>query len=156
MWLIYTLGMAVFQQNPFEGSFENLTTKAAKPVKRAVSDTAKALGADVKQQVMGSGPEPSLVEQTGVKQATAGQQDQIREQQQQQMVDTRQNLARINQEIVQARQARLKREQESRRGEEREKKEKKVEEQRKKEDPMWKKVLRGKMGSRESAQRAGG
>jgi hypothetical protein len=150
--------MAVLSQNPFEGSFENLSTKAqgaAKKIVKAAGDAAGAMATDVKQQLTGDYDKP-LVEQMGLQTQTSQQQQQIQQNQQALLAQTKQNLDRINAEIKQAREMRIKKEQEKKKTEQQEKQQKQVEERKKQEDPVWKKMLKGKMGSRESGKQASG
>lgn len=151
-------------KNPFESTFETMTGQAkatAKVVQQTVSDTAKTAVTDVKQQlgmdVGGGQQEPSLLEQSGVKQLPKQQQQTLQQQQQQVLEQTRQNLQKINQEIDQVRQTKIKREQEVKKAEQQKKQQKKEEEKKKKEeDPVWKQMLKGKMGSKESMKNVAG
>jgi hypothetical protein len=138
-------------------NIEGIMAKAAKQVKKAASDTVKAVVADAKQQVTGDPTSPAEQASLGAGKLDPGQQSQIQQQHQQVLAQTRQNLEQINAAINKARQERLKRDQEVNKKEEQKKEQKKqVEEQKKQEDPAWKRLLKGKMGSRESHQRAGG
>lgn len=144
--------------SPFETSFESLTTKAgraAKSIVKAAADTAGAAAADVVSQVTGDYGDKSLVEEAGLKQVSGQKQQQI-QQQQQVLNQTRTNLEQINLAIKKAREERIRKEQESRKVKEREVQKKKIEEEKKKEDPLWKKVLKGGMGSKEIAKNVGG
>ena len=150
--------MAVFQKNPFEGSFESLTTKtagAAKKIVKSVGDAAGVAATDVKQQVTGDYGK-GLVEQMGLAQATPQQQQQIQQDQQKLLADTKQNLERINAEIKRARDLRLKNEEERKKIDQQKKQQKRAEEKKKQEDPMWKKMLKGRQGSGENKVNAGG
>ena len=138
--------------NPFEGSFKNLTTKAAKPIKKAVSDAARAVAGDVKEAVMGS----NLVEEAGLKEIKPDEKQEIEKKQQLLMTETAANLKKINDEIKKAREERIKKQTQQVRQADQAVQAKKAEEQKRKEDPIWKKMLKGKMGSREAARNAGG
>lgn len=144
--------------NPFETSFENLTTKAggaAKKVVKAAGDAAGTLTADVKQQVTGDYSK-SLVEEVNLQKVNPLQQQQLQQQQQQNLSQTRANLEQINQAIKRARDERMKKQAEQVKQVEQAKQVKKMEEQKKAQEPAWKKMLKGKMGSREMAKNAGG
>jgi hypothetical protein len=157
------------QADPWETSFETMTSQAQKTtaqVKKSAGDTVKAVLQDVKQQV--SGDYGAAMEQ-GQQAGAAGQSPKISPQEQaaklqdeekkkrELIAQTRQNLERINMEIKRARDERLKKEEERKKAEQKKAEEKKVVEQKKKEeDPAWKKMLQGKMGSREMAKGVSG
>lgn len=141
--------MAAFANNPFEGSFENLTSSTqgtGKKVQKAVFDGIKTVGKDIKEQI--TGPQKSLVEEAGVKELPKKEQQSIAQQ-------TEQNLAKINAEIKQIREERIKKEQEKAKAEAQEKQQKQAEEKKKKEDPMWLKAIKGQTGSQEGAKKSG-
>lgn len=144
--------MAVLTRDPWgESSFENLTQKAAATVKKTAVDVVKAVAADIKPQ--------AGTDETGKGQTAAGQtvQPPVEDKKQQKLAETRQSLARINQEIVKARQERIKKYQESLKVKDKEKQEKKAEiQEKKKDDSVLMKLIKGKSGTREGIQRAGG
>jgi hypothetical protein len=150
--------MAV-KANPFESSFENLTTKAsgaAKKTVKAVGDAAVAAASDVRAQVTGNYDQKSLVDEMGLNQVSTTQQQQIQQQQQQLTQQTRANLEQINAAIKRARDERLKKDQERKKQIVQAEQKKQAEEKQKQEDPLWKRLLKGKMGSREQSKNAGG
>jgi len=142
-------------------SFENLTQKAASNVVKAVSDTVKAVATDAKQQITGDYStlqENSPDGKTSSTKASAGLgkvQDDAQKKQQL-LLQTRQNLGQINKQIQEIRQKKQKKEQENVRVEEQKKKTEKYEEKKKQDEPFWKKMLKGKTGSKEGNVRAGG
>jgi exonuclease VII large subunit len=92
-------------------------------------------------------------------QTAAGQsiQPAVEDKKEQKLADTRQNLARISQEIVKARQERIKKYQQSLQVKDKEKEKKVAEKQeKKKEESVLMKLIKGKSGTREGIQRAGG
>lgn len=140
-------------QNPFETSFENMTTQVqagAKKVQKTTSDAIKAVAEDVKEQVMGQ-EKPKTPEEQAKQQQVAQKSE---EDKKQLLAQTRQNLEKINQEILQIRQTREKQYQEKLKAEEKKKQEKKAEEKKKAEDPVWKKML--KTGSHEAMKNVAG
>jgi hypothetical protein len=135
-----------FAQTPWE-SIEGITQKAAKPVKQAVADVAT----DVKQQVMGPTIEndPGSGGQ-GQKPVDPAQQEQMEKQKQRQLEATRQRLAKLNEEIAQARQKRLKREEEWKKQQEETKKTEAAKQAEvKKKDNALMEMIKGKQGSHE-------
>lgn len=155
--------MAVLRRDPWgdtTGSFENLTQKVAKPVVKATSDAAKAVAADVKQQVMGDyGPAMEQAQQAGHSSSYAKASEDKQEEakkKQELMIQTRQNLDQINKKIVEIRQKKAKEAEQAKQAEKKDKDQKKYEERKKNEDPFWKKMLKGKTGSKEGNVRAGG
>jgi hypothetical protein len=151
--------MAVVNRNPWgdqQDSFENLTQKAAKPVVKVVGDTVKAVAADIKQQVTGDYPtSPEATLGAGGSGQSQKAQD-AAQQKQQLLLQTRQNLEKINQDIKKIRQERAKKIQEVQKVNERQKEQKKFEEKKKQEEPFWRKLLKGKTGSKEGNVRAAG
>ena len=142
-------------KNPWETSFENLTTKVHKSIKKAASDATKTIVADVKQQVVG---EQAMQTQQAMQapQSFREIKEQVKPEEKKKLELWRRNLADLEAQIKKAREERLKREQESGRVKEQEKQQKKVvEEKKKKEEPVWKKMM--KMGSQaERKVNAGG
>jgi len=142
-------------------SFENLTQKIAKPVVKAIGDTVKAVVTDAKQQVTGDypispenltgGQPPSAKASVG-----AGHVQEAAQQKQQLLLQTRQNLEQINKQIQEIRKKRIQQAQQATQAQQAKKVEKKQEEKKKQEDPFWKRMLKGKTGSKEGNVRAGG
>lgn len=125
--------MAILSKNPFEGSFENLTTKIVKPAVKAVAE-------DVKESL-------GLVEEVGLKEIPQEEKMDIN-------IQTARNLQKIDAEIARIRQEKQQRQVwQARQAAQT----KRVEGQRKKEEvPVWLKAIRGKKGSGESKVNAGG
>jgi hypothetical protein len=139
-------------KNPWgdQNSFENMTTKAVKPVVKAIGDTVKAVAIDARQQVTGD-YQNSPDNPTNNNQNKPADDPNVKLKQMQQV---RQNLEQINNQITAIRQ---KNSQLKESGDKKIKEEKKVaEEQKKQKEPVWKKFLTGKSGSHESSRRAGG
>lgn len=136
---------AIKPQNPWEGSFENLTTIVAKPVKKAVTEVVKITAEDVKKQLFGENPPQEVPTE---------EQQKIKAEEQKKEDEMKRRMAEMEAAVKKAREERLKKEQESVRVKEREKQEKKAVEQKKKE-PIWQKAM--KMGSQaERRVNAGG
>ena len=111
----------------------------------------KTVAADIKPR--------AGTDETAKSQTAAGQtaQPAVEDEKQQKLAETRQNLARINQEIVKVRQERIKKYQDSLKIKEKEKDNKVAEKQeKKKEASVLMKLMKGKSGTREGIQRAGG
>lgn len=121
--------------NPFE-NLENLTKKAAQPVRQAVTDVAVDVG-----ESFGFGR--TVEEKSQIKTGDAAHLNQIR-----------QNLARINQEIVEARQKREQKQAQQIKQSERTKQIKQIE--KKREDSVLQKMIKSRMGTKEAMQRASG
>lgn len=143
--------------NPFEASFENLTTNVKNSAKQAIKTT----GNEVKLQVMGEKAlEPvsnvGLLEQLGLKQVPVEEKKQVEEKQKVVLSQTRQNIERINQDIEQARKLRAKGVEEKKKEEMKHKQELEVKKNRQKQDPLWKRLLRGKTGSQEAPKNVSG
>mgnify|MGYP001572658622 CR=1 FL=1 len=140
-------------------NIEGIMAKAGKQVKKAVSDTVKAVATDVKQQVtgdLGSGTEQNQTQGKPLDPAQSSSAKATEDKHQALLEQTRQNLQKINDDIQRIRQERIKKEQEVNKKEEQKKEQKKQVEKKKQEEPAWKRMLKGKMGSREAHQRAGG
>lgn len=150
--------MAVRQiiQNPYE-TIEGIAKSAAKPVKKAVSDTVKAVVSDVKGDLGIETPATTsgqANQQTkSDHQATKAQEDQKSEKL---LGETRNRLEELNAKIKRAREERERKYAEMTKQKQQEVQKKKYEEQKKDNDPIWKKMLKGKQGSRESNMRGGG
>lgn len=137
--------MSNYNNSSFE-KLETLGKMAAKPVKRAVgdafTDALQSLTGNYLQDVEKNQPMPQ------------GQQKNMARDDAQKMQQVRQNLARINQEIVQARK---KREQQ---GQEKDKVKQQVEEkkvfEKKKKESVLQKLIKSRQGSKEAMQRASG
>ncbi|MEK9201291.1 MAG: hypothetical protein AAB909_04960 [Patescibacteria group bacterium] len=150
--------MAVRQiiQNPYE-TIEGIAKAAAKPVKKAVSDTVKAAVSDVKgdlgieTQTTSSGQANQQAKSDH--QTTKAQEDQKSEKL---LSETRNKLEELNAKIKRAREERERKTTILRQAQDKEAQKKKYEEQKKDNDPIWKKMLKGKQGSRESNMRGGG
>ncbi len=145
--------MAVRNNNSFEASFENLSA--------TVKQAKKTIVADVKQQLTGETPGQKVanvgfVDQLGLKQVKPEDKKVADQKQEHLLNETRQNLARITSEVEQARQRRIKAEQDRLKVEQEKKQQKKVVEQKKTEDPAWLKALRGKTGSQEGPKNVSG
>lgn len=138
-------------KNPWgdQNSFENMTTKAVKPVVKVIGDTVKTVAIDARQQITGN-YQNSPDNPTGNNQSKSADDTNAKNAQMQQV---RQNLEQINNQIKAIRQ---KRDQKENTEEKRKEDKKGVEQQKKQKEPIWKKFLMGKKGSRESHQRAGG
>lgn len=127
-------------KNPYETSFENLTTSAGQG--------AKKIAKDLKEHVLG--PQKTLLEETGISALPTDKKHQVEQ-------ETQANLQRINNEIDTIRKEKKKREQEKAQQEEQVKQAKKQqEEKKKKEDPVWLKALKGQMGSQEGPKNVAG
>jgi len=146
-------------KNPYETSFENLTGNvqaSAKKVVKTAGDTAGAVVQDVKDSFGGPAPSKNLVEEVGLKQVSAKDGKQAEEERKKNLELTRRNLEQINQAIKRARDERLKKQAEAAKQAEQVKQAKKAEEKKKKEDPVWKKMLKGSMGSKEMSRNVSG
>ena len=120
-------------------------------VKKAVIDVVKTVAADIKPQ---AGTDETAKGQTAAGQAP---QEPTEDKSKQKLTEARQSLARINQEIVKARQERIRIYNESLKVKDKEKQEKKAEvQEKKKDDSVLMKLIKGKSGTREGIQRAGG
>lgn len=162
--IVLVMGNPFQKADPWETSFETMTTKAQQAgtqVKKSAAGMAKAAAGDVKAALTGDFQNGSLETMAG----QAGQNSQtqtagnpnipamaeLEKQKRELLAQTRQNLERINMEIKRARDERLKKEEERKKTEEKKKEQKKAVEQKKKEeDPAWKKMLR--KGSHEIAK----
>ncbi len=150
--------MAVRQiiQNPYE-TIEGIAKAAAKPVKKAVSDTVKAVVSDVKGDLGIETPSANSG-QAGPADAKAmvGKQAEEDQKSEKLLSETRSRLEEINAKIKRAREERERKNQEIKRLSNEAIKKNKYEQQKKDNDPIWKKLLKGKQGSRESNMRGGG
>lgn len=144
---------------PNQDSYEMIRDKPSKvmsQVKRAVDDTTKAVITDIRQQItgdLGTGTEQA---QQALQAQQAKQVRDDAQQKQQLLLQTRQNLDQINKQISEIRHRKAQQVKQAEQAKQTKKIEKKQEEEKKKADPVWKKFLKGKMGSREAHQRAGG
>ncbi len=136
-------------QNPFE-SIEGIAKAAVPPIKKAV----KAVVQDAKQQLTG---EYSAQNETpgGVKEIPVYEQKQIEDDSKRLLDETRMRLERINADIKRAREQRLSKIQQKEQAKAQEKQKKEFEQKKKDEDPAWKKMLKGKTGSREAGRGSG-
>jgi hypothetical protein len=153
------------QQDSFE-NIEGIVKKAVKQTAKAVGGAVKAIAGDAVTQITGNYPEEEQAEQ-GQSQTqqsqkpdptlTPGQQQTIAQQNQMNLDQTRQNIQKLNADLQRIRQERKQKEQESIKAKEQEKKQKVVSEEKKKEEvPVWKQMLGGKKGTRESSLRSAG
>ena len=137
--------MSNYNSGPFE-KLETLGKMAAKPVKRAVgdafTDALQSLTGNYLQDVEKNQPMPQ------------GQQKNMARDDAQKMQQVRQNLAKINQEIVQARKSREQQYQQKDQVKQ-QVEEKKVFEKKKKESVLQK-LIKSRQGSKEAMQRASG
>ncbi|HJZ05974.1 hypothetical protein A2634_01295 [Candidatus Amesbacteria bacterium RIFCSPHIGHO2_01_FULL_48_32] len=137
-------------RNPWETSFENLTTKVHKSVKKAASDATKTIAADVKSS-FAEAPADKQVAQANLQAV----QQEVKPEEKKKLDQWRRNLADLEAQIKKAREERLKKEQALRQAQGERAEKKKVEEKKKKEEPVWKKMM--KMGSQaERKVNAGG
>lgn len=143
-----------FAPSPWE-SIEGITKKATPPVKRAVADVVK----DVQQAVMGDGGmgavEKGAPDQKQSSQALAKN---VAVADVKNLQLARQNLARINAEVRQARAERMKKYQEKIQMQEQaktQKREEKVVAQQKKETVLQK-LIKSRQGTKEAIQRVSG
>lgn len=148
--------MAAWQRsNPWEGSLENLTSRVGKPVKKAVSDAAKTVATDIKQQVTGDYGKMTG-EQMGVAEIDREKREEIEKQKKENLAAAARRLEEINREIERVRKEREKKQTEQARQAQQVKQAKKFEEKKKKEKPVWKKLLKNVQGSGERKVHAGG
>ena len=151
------MNMAVRAMNPFEASFENLTTQVKKTTKQA----AQTVVSDVKQQVTGEMPgQPvtnvGLIEQLGLKEVKPEDKEEQEQKNKQLLSQTRQNLEKINQELEEVRRKKAKKEEEAKKVEKQAEEKKVAEKKKKDEDPFWKRMLRGKTGPHEAGKNVAG
>jgi len=142
---------------PNEESIEGILSRpAVKRAAKAAGDTVKAMMTDAKQQLTGDfGMQAMEQAQKQQKTLTTQQQQNIQQQSQQTLIQTRQNLEKINNEIKMIRQKKTQEKQQITKAETQKKEQKKVmEEKKKNEEPIWKKMLRS--GSHEMIKNAGG
>ena len=138
--------MSNYNSSPFE-KLETLGKTAAKPVKRAVGDAFT----DALQSLTGNYPQDVEKNQP----MPQGQQKNMARDDAQKMQQVRQNLAKINQEIVQARKSREHPPVAPEAQLERARRNEKVVEQKKKESVLQK-LIKSRQGSKEAMQRASG
>lgn len=139
-------------KNPWgdQNNFENMTSKAVKPVVKIVGDAVNAVAIDAKEQVTGD-YQNSPDNPTNNNQVKPVIDPNVKIKQMQQV---RQNLEQINNQISAIRQRKNQLKESS---DKKVKEEKKVvEEQKKQKEPVWKKFLTGKSGSHEAHKRVGG
>lgn len=148
----------VGQRDPWgeESSFEQLTSApASTQVKKVVSDATKTMLAEVRAQILGGGKDNKNA-QNQPPELQAKQVNEIKNNKEQKLAETRQNLERINAEIRKARENR-EREYQERIKKERQDKEKKMEVAQKKqqqENALQSAIKRGQ-GSGERGKVAG-
>src|SRR3989344_4690938 len=151
--------MAIVTKNPYESSFETLTGQAATGVKKtikAAGDAAAVMIKDAADSLGGQTKSTSLVDEVGLQPLGQTQAKQAEEERKKVLMQTRQNLEQINQAIKKARDERLKKELEVKKVKDQETQKKKMEEKKKQEDPLWKKMLKGSMGSKEMGKNVAG
>lgn len=137
--------MQVRTKNPWEGSFENLTTSTVKPVKKALTEAVKITAEDVKKQLFGEAPP---------KEVPTEEQQKIKAEEQKKAAEVKRRMAEMDAAVKKAREDRLKKEQQVNQAEKAQKAEKASAEQKKKE-PIWQRAM--KMGSQsERRVNAGG
>ena len=137
--------MSNYNSSPFE-KLETLGKTAAKPVKRAVGDAFT----DALQSLTGNYPQDVEKNQP----MPQGQQKNMARDDAQKMQQVRQNLVKINQEIVQARRSREQQYQQKDRVKQ-QVEERQVFEKKKKESVLQK-LIKSRQGSKEAMQRASG
>ena len=137
--------MSNYNSSPFE-KLETLGKTAAKPVKRAVGDAFT----DALQSLTGNYPQDVEKNQP----MPQGQQKNMARDDVRKMQQVRQNLVKINQEIVQARRSREQQYQQKDRVKQ-QVEERQVFEKKKKESVLQK-LIKSRQGSKEAMQRASG
>lgn len=134
--------------NPWESSFENLTTRPVKQIKKTVGDVVKTVAEDVKKQVVGEVKKPDRAEEMGVKEVPHDEKVKI-------LAEQRRKMRELDEAIKKARMERIQKHQQAAQVVKQEEQKKKVEELKKKEEPVWKKMMN--MGSQaERKVNAGG
>jgi hypothetical protein len=150
------------KKQPLQDSFETIEETIRQTARQAVKsagDTVTAAATDAKQQLTGdypASPDAALGGSGQQQKALTHQQQQIITSQNRQILDqTRQNIERINSDIMKVRQEKENLQRQTTR-ENQKKKQKQTVEEKKKEEPVWKKMLQGKRGTHEISQRAAG
>ncbi len=145
-------------------NIEGIMAKAAHQVKKTAANVVKTVASDAKQQLTGDwGPKTEQGQgqpQTSKQQAGPNQPQLVSMEEKKSketlLVQTRQNLEKINKDIQMIRQKRAQEQQQKEKAETQKKEQKKQLAEKKKEDPFWKKLLQGKTGSKEGNVRASG